>query len=80
MAQSQNEQILEALMRGETITPFSGYALCGSLAIHSRMAELRAQGHDIKCRMVTRNGKRYGEYSLTQRRYEQKEIFALDAR
>ena len=61
---TQADAILEALMRGETVTPFSGYALCGSLAIHSRIAELRARGHDIQMQLVTRNGKRFGEYRL----------------
>lgn len=63
---SQCDAILEALLRGETVTPFSAFALCGSLATHSRIAELRQRGYDISCQWVTRNGKRYGEYSLRQ--------------
>jgi hypothetical protein len=61
---SQNEAILEVLLRGETVTPFSAFALCSSLATHSRIAELRALGYEIDCRMVHRNGKRFGEYKL----------------
>lgn len=62
---TQCESILAALQRGETITPASAYALCGTLACHSRISELRERGHDIECELVkTASGKTVGSYRL----------------
>lgn len=61
---SQNEAILEYLRAGNTITPAEAYSLCGSLALHSRIAELRAGGYRIDGEIRTGNGKRWGEYWL----------------
>lgn len=62
---TQCESILAALQRGETVTPASAYALCGTLACHSRIAELRERGHDIECELVkTESGKTVGSYKL----------------
>ena len=61
---SQNQQILAHLEAGNTITPAEAYALCGSLALHSRIAELRGDGYRIDGEMRSANGKRFGEYWL----------------
>jgi len=76
---SQNGILLEALLRGESITPARAFELCGSYACHSRIAELRARGYRIDCRMewgyridcrMESDGRRrWGSYSL--RRPEQ---------
>lgn len=63
---SQADSILAHLQSGQTITPLEAFALYGTLALHSRIAELREQGHSITCRMVTRDGKRWGEYTLAE--------------
>ena len=62
---SQNEQILAHLEAGNTITPAQAYDLCGSLALHSRIAELRRAGYRIDGEIRTGNGRRWGEYWLT---------------
>ena len=61
---SQNQAILQHLEAGNTITPAEAYALCGSLALHSRIAELRAQGYKVEMTLRHDNGKNYGEYFL----------------
>lgn len=64
---SQSDILLEAMRRGEVITPAKAFQLCGSYACHSRMAELRERGHNIRC-IVKRseNGRKFGEYSLVK--------------
>ena len=64
---SQTETILEHLKAGNSITPAEAFRLCGSLALHSRIAELRARGFNVRKVMVSSNGKRYGSYSLKPR-------------
>lgn len=61
---SQADALLERLMRGETVTPRLAYELTGSLACHSRIAELRALGYRIECRIRSGGGRRWGEYRL----------------
>ena len=64
---SQCDAILEVLQAGNTITPAQAYALCGTLALHSRISELRSQFHDIHCELVrTPSGKHVGQYSLIE--------------
>lgn len=61
---SQCAAILEHLEAGNTITPAEAYAKFGTLALHSRIAELRADGWNIVMVMRSANGKRWGEYHL----------------
>mgnify|MGYP001619210729 CR=1 FL=1 len=64
---SQCAAILEVLQRGEMITPAQAYELCGTLALHSRISELRADFHDIRCELIrTASGKHVGQYSLVE--------------
>lgn len=65
---SQCEQILAVLKTGANLTPMSAYVQFGVLACHSRIAELRAQGYDIRCE-IKRNGvKKWGSYRLIDTR------------
>lgn len=50
----------------DTLTPLQAFQLFGTLAMHSRCAELRERGHDVVCTMIEANGKRVGEYSLRE--------------
>ena len=59
---SQCERILAHLEAGNTITPAEAYAMCGTLALHSRIAELRAQGIRIDMEMRSEGKRRWGEY------------------
>lgn len=59
--------ILDHLQRGNSLTPMEAYQLCGTLACHSQMSELRKQGYDIQCEMIrTATGKRVGRYYLVE--------------
>lgn len=71
---SQADALLAILLRGEPVTPAIAFQVVGSLACHSRMAELRERGYQIECKIVTGNGKRWGEYRLAMP--AQKELFA----
>ena len=62
---SQCETLLNHLRAGNRVTPASAYALCGTLALHSRIAELRAAGHQIEGRIITEGKKRWGQYWLS---------------
>lgn len=61
---SQADSILAALQRGEVLTTLDIFKLCGSMAGHSRIAELRRQGWNIECTEVARSGRRRWEYRL----------------
>lgn len=61
---SQCSQIFVHLQDQGPITPLEAYRLYGTLALHSRVAELRERGIPIKCELVEVNGKRVGRYSL----------------
>ena len=64
---SQCEAILAHLEAGNTITPAEAYAMCGSLALHSRIAELRGRGYHINCEIVEiPSGKHVGRYTLNK--------------
>jgi helix-turn-helix protein len=61
---SQCSVILKYLESGKSITPAEAYELCGTLALHSRIAELRKH-HVIDCELIeTPTGKHVGRYSL----------------
>lgn len=62
---TQCDAILAHLRAGNTLTPLEALQMFGTLALHSRANELRARGHDVKCTMVTRNGKRVGCYAIS---------------
>lgn len=48
---------------GYTLTPAEAYERFGTLALHSRAAELRERGFPVVCDMIeTRKGKRVGCY------------------
>lgn len=64
---SQNTAILAHLQSGMTLTPAEAYQRFSTLALHSRIAELREQGHPVVCVMLdTAGGKRVGCYSLPE--------------
>ena len=61
---TQSNAILEHLRSGKTITPLEAFALYGTLALHSRAAELRKAGYKIECKIVAHGKTRFGEYKL----------------
>ena len=63
---TQCDAILAMLQRGETVTPLSAYAATGSLALHSRISEIRQRGYSIECTFRTEGRKHWGEYRLLE--------------
>ena len=61
---SQTDQILQYLEAGNSITPREAYAMVGSLALHSRIADIRDRGYRVEKIMHSENGRRWGEYFL----------------
>lgn len=61
---SQCNLILRYLEAGNTLTPLEAFEKFGTLALHSRISELREK-HLIECQLVkTPSGKFVGSYSL----------------
>ena len=61
---SQTDRILAHLEAGNSITPAEAYAMTGSLALHSRIAEIRARHYAVQKVMHYENGRVWGEYFL----------------
>jgi hypothetical protein len=61
---SQTQKILEHMEAGNTVTPLSAQRLCGTLALHSRISDIRAMGYTVTMEMRSANGSRWGEYWL----------------
>lgn len=66
MTETQNKLILDALKRGERITPLDALDRFGCLRLSGRICDLRRAGHRIKTHTVSENGKRYACYYLEQ--------------
>jgi len=63
---SQCDTLLLAMRAGHAITPLVAYKLTGSLACHSRIAELRSRGHVIDCEVRREGQRKYGVYTLRE--------------
>ena len=61
---SQNQQILEALQKGDAITPMSALARFNCFRLATRIFELKAQGHDIVTNLVKHGDKTFAEYRM----------------
>ncbi len=63
---SQCANIWQWMADGNTITPAEAYSKFGTLALHSRIAELRERGHKINTEMIQVGGKTVGRYSMAK--------------
>lgn len=61
---TQRDQILEHLLRGESLTPITALELFGCFALSQRVGELKRMGHDIETVPVANGRKRYASYRL----------------
>lgn len=61
---SQTDQIREALLRGEEITPIEALRRFGCLRLAARVSDLRRDGLQIESATVEANGKRFARYRL----------------
>lgn len=60
---SQAKRILAYMQAGNRITPYDALVRFGSLRLGARIADLRAEGHEIKSEFVTTpTGKRVKSY------------------
>jgi hypothetical protein len=71
---SQTQQILDHLLSGRSITRISADHLYRVAALPRRIADLKAQGHNITAsRKIDATGRFYVEYALvTRNRFGQK--------
>jgi len=56
--------ILDALLRGESVTKLDAFRMGAGLSVNSRIAELRKRGYEIDCSVERRNGRNVWVYSL----------------
>lgn len=69
--ESQEEQVLQHLLSGQSITPIEALDLYGSFRLSSIIFRLRDRGYDISTKMVTiRKGTRVARYTLNQKKEE----------
>lgn len=64
MKASQNSRILKYLMSGKRLNPLQALTKFGTFRLASRIRNLKDDGFDILTTMVTKNKKRFAEYSL----------------
>ncbi len=64
MKHTQNKKILGHLRGIGSITPLEALHTYGCLRLAARISDLRNAGHKISMKMITRNGKTFGQYSL----------------
>ncbi len=66
------QRALDALLRAgkNGLTTFDLFVATGSMAVHSDVSEIRANGYDISCAMVGKNasGRRVYRYTLEGKR------------
>ena len=63
---TQNQQILDYLKSGKTITPLTALKKFGCFRLSARIFNLREQGNAIITNNITRKGKTFAEYSLME--------------
>jgi hypothetical protein len=61
---SQNNRILQHLKKGKPITPIDALNLYGCFRLSARIKDLRDEGHNIKTKPVTKNGKTFASYTM----------------
>ena len=65
-APTQDQQILDYLKSGKTLTPLVALEKFGCFRLSARIFNLREEGHAIITKNVTRKGKTFAEYSSLQ--------------
>ena len=64
---TQKEQIFRHLRATGPITPMYALAQYGCFRLAARIADLRAEGHDIRTDMIpNRNGGKFARYTLVK--------------
>jgi len=65
---SQNEQVLDRLQRGKSLTPLQALRYYDCMRLAARVGELREKGHDITTTIVQRGSKRFASYALEDKK------------
>ena len=67
--ESQNTQIINALIKGKRITPIDALEKYGCFRLSGRIHDLKRVGWDIKSETIlTKNGKRVAQYYLEKKK------------
>jgi hypothetical protein len=61
---STTKKIKSWLLQGRKITPLQALSKWGCMRLSARILELRKEGHDIRTKLITRNGKTFAQYYL----------------
>lgn len=59
-------EILKALKKGKKLTKLGVLKQFGCMNLGGRIFDLKQKGHKITTKMITRNGKRYAQYYLSE--------------
>lgn len=59
---TQNEKILNYLMKGKTITPITALNMFGCFRLAARISDLRKDGHAIYTETITKDKKTFAGY------------------
>lgn len=74
--ESQVQLILNALMRGEEVTPLAALQRFGCARLASRINDIKKLGYNVVTEIVKgANGQRYASYRLAHREKEQIPMF-----
>ena len=63
---SQTSNLYQHMLDVGPITPLEAFRLYGTLATHSRIAELRERGIDVETKMIRVGDKMVGQYSISK--------------
>lgn len=63
---TQSQQILTYLSNHKAITPIQALNKFGCFRLAARISDLRSQGHTIWTNNITKDGKTFASYSLSQ--------------
>ena len=64
MERTQNEQILEYLKAGNTLTPLEALREFGSFRLGARIFNLKEKGYNIETKLVSNGKKKFAQYRL----------------
>ena len=62
--ESQNSKILAHLKEGKSITPIGALNKFGCFRLSGRIYDLKKEGYNICCKMITKQGKHFASYFM----------------
>jgi hypothetical protein len=61
---SQKQRILDYIKKGHMITQVDAFNKFGCFRLSARIKDLKAEGHNIKTKSISKNGKLFAGYYL----------------